>query len=515
MHHDQGPLKEILLRVLLRTDALSPGRLGSHGLVFASSALLASCIAGCGSNDSAGNGNSGRRPHAQATAPMVPRPPLCSRTADDPVRDVFCKTETSIASLGALQDALKVPYDTHVRVDPAFMGHSTSLSGRVVSPINPRVIIDIYDSAHTADRVLLAFQRGAQHVEMAAWSPTGGTFDFYLLTFTQACNAAPGGCSPGDLYTPAIESDWAGVELQDDEDLKNTPLDCRQCHQRGREAPVLLMRELQSPWMHFFEGPPSALMYLPSLDQSGGMALESTYERAKGDEPYANFVLQAIQNSSGSGLQGAVDPDQPLRFDSLTILAERFPYTAPAGSPPERSKTWDREYETFKLGDHLALPYFAPNPTDPDKLAALTTAYQDYRAGSIAAVDLPDLADIFPDDPHGRAQIGLQTEPDATPAEALIQACAPCHNDVLDQDISRARFNVALSRLDAAELDAAVDRLGRATDDPAVMPPSTARQLDDATRERVIEYLRAGDFAQGDLGLLSHAATAGMAGKAR
>ncbi len=432
------------------------------------------------------------------------------------MRDVFCERRTSIASLQDLQDALKAPYENaRVHVDAAFMGHSTSLAARVVSPINPRVIVDIADPAHTADRSFYAFQRGEQRVEMAAWSRTGSRLDFYLLEFTQACNSAPGGCSPGDLYTPAIETNWTGVVLQDDEDIKNTPLDCRQCHQRGREAPVLLMRELQSPWVHFFEGPPSAAAYLPLLAQSGGMALELAYEGAKGDEPYANFVVQAIQSSSGSGLQAAVDADQPLVFDSLNIMAERFPYSAPAGSPPQRSKTWDREYETFKLGEHLALPYFAPDPTDPDKLAALTTAYGSYRAGALTAAELPDLADIFPDDPQVRAEIGLQTEPHASPAEALVQACCPCHNDVLDQTISRARFNVALSGLDAAELGAAVDRLGRSADDPAAMPPSSARQLDPATRTRVIEYLQAADFSQDDLDMLSHAAAAGMAGRAR
>ena len=113
------------------------------------------------------------------------------------------------------------------------MGHSTSLSGRIVSPINPRVIMNTADAPHTADHALLAFQRGEQRVEMTARSRTDGNYYFYLVTFTQECNSAPAGCSPGDLYTPAIETNWVQVEIQDDEDLKNTPSDCRQCHQRG------------------------------------------------------------------------------------------------------------------------------------------------------------------------------------------------------------------------------------------------------------------------------------------
>jgi hypothetical protein len=192
-----------------------------------------------------------------------------------------------------------------------------------------------------------------------------------------------------------------------------------------------------------------------------------------------------------------------------------MPVSAAAGTGAGRSPTWDRAYEGFKLGEHLALPYYDPNPTDPGKLAALTTAYRSYLAGSTTAAELPDLADIFPDDPHVRAEIGLQTEPDATPAETLIQACCPCHNDVLDQSISRAKFNVALSRLDPSELASAADRIGRAGAVAGAMPPPDARQLDPAMRQRLIDYLGAADFSKADLAMLAHAAEAGMAGDAQ
>jgi hypothetical protein len=203
-----------------------------------------------------------------------------------------------------------------------------------------------------------------------------------------------------------------------------------------------------------------------------------------------------------------------LLFDSSTILSERYPLTTSPDSSPQRSQTWDREYETFKLGEHLALPYFDRDATDPDKLAALTSAYQSYSAGLTPPAELPDLADVFPDDPHVRAEIGLQTEPDATPAEALVQACGACHNDVLDQGISRARFNIALSRLDPAEVAVAIDRLDIARSEPGAMPPPEARQLDPRVRSQLIEYLQAGNFSAPDLDMLAHAASAGMAGNA-
>jgi hypothetical protein len=452
---------------------------------------------------------------SSSTAPMV-RPGFCSRPGDDAVRDVFCNDSTPVTSLEDLQDALAIPYrNDELHGVATFMGHSTSLSGRVVSPINPRVVMNRIDPKRSGDSALVAFQRGEQRVEMAARARGGTAFDFYLLTFTQACNTALGGCLPGDLYTPAIETDWLGVEVRDDEDLKDTISDCRQCHQRARTTPVVLMRELDSPWMHFFEEPPDDQYQASSLDRGGSMALELAFQAAKGDEEYASFSPSAIRASAVSAITGLADPSQPLLFDSEAIIDERLPLSAPAGTTPGRSPTWDRAYETFKLGEHLALPYFDPNPTDPGKLAALTTAYRSYLAGSTTAAELPDLADVFPDDPHVRAEIGLQTEPDATPAETLIQACCPCHNDVLDQTISRARFNVALSRLDRAELASAADRIGRASGEAGAMPPPDARQLDPALRQRLVDYLDAGHFSDAELEMLTHAAQAGMAGDAR
>jgi hypothetical protein len=447
---------------------------------------------------------------------LTPRPGFCSRPGDDAVRDVFCNEDTRITSLEELQDALSVPYtDDTLHGISTFMGHSTSLSGRVVSPINPRVIMNTIDPRRLSDRALLAFQRGEQRVEIAAQARGGTAFEFYLLTFTQACNTSLGGCLPGDLYTPAIEKKWLDVEVRDDEDLKDTTSDCRQCHQRARTTPVVLMRELDSPWMHFFEEPPDDEFQVSIPDRSGSMALERVFHAAKGDEEYASFSPSAIMVSAVTAITGLADPSQPLLFDSEAIIDERLPLSAPEGTAPGRSPTWDRAYETFKRGEHLALPYFDPNPTDPGKLAALTTAYRSYLAGTTTAAELPDLADIFPDDPHVRAEIGLQTEPDATPAETLIQACCPCHNDVLDQTISRAKFNVALSRLDRAELASAADRIGRASADPGAMPPPDVRQLDPSMRQRLIDYLTAGNFSDADLEMLAHAAQAGMAGDAQ
>jgi len=105
------------------------------------------------------------------------------------------------------------------------------------------------------------------------------------------------------------------------------------------------------------------------------------------------------------------------------------------------------------------VPYHDVKVTDPDKLAAMTAAYVDYREGRLAREDLPDIRDIFPDDPMLRARMGLETEPGMSGERSAHEACAQCHNDRLDQTLSRARFNVDLSRLSDDEKARAVARV--------------------------------------------------------
>ena len=94
--------------------------------------------------------------------------------------------------------------------------------------------------------------------------------------------------------------------------------------------------------------------------------------------------------------------------------------------------------------------------------------------------------------------------------EALIQACGSCHNDVLDQSLSRARFNIDLSRLDRTELDTAIERIERPRTEPGCMPPPEARQLDPTVR--VLDYLRGDARDAGVVDALERASALGMAG---
>jgi hypothetical protein len=451
-----------------------------------------------------------------ASTIVYPQPGFCAREGDDAVRDVFCSdAPPEVGSLHELLALLELDpsgfdpnaLDAQNMLDPerhvAVIGHSTALSGRLVSPINPRVIL-------LGQSVLATFQRGVQRVELATRERTEGRLVFYLLTFAQACNDAREGCSPGALYTDAIERDWQSFVVEDDEQLKNTPADCRQCHQRGTAEPQLLMRELESPWTHFFF-PAAAESMGPGENGSG---LMRDYQIANGQERYAGVDFAMITALSVFNLEAIVGVDQPLLFDAPQIENERWPWTPDTGYAEtiQDSPTWEAAYEAFKRGEQLALPYVELRATDPDKQAALSEAYRRYQDGELEAEDLPDLGDIFPDDPRVRARIGLETEPDATPEEALIQACGPCHNDVLDQSISRARFTIALGRLDRATIDRAIERIELPAGALGVMPPPEARQLTPEVRDRLLEYLRSDLEPEAIDPMLERAAELGMRG---
>lgn len=471
------------------------------------SCLLVSCDSGSGTGTS-------------AAPPDIERPGFCARADEDAVRDVFCTdAPPEVTGLSDLQRLLNLhphaddpdfpavgdpmtdnPFAAAGRV--AVMSHSTSLSGHLVSPINPRTII-------MGSSALMAFVRGVQRIELISGSRLTGSLNFYVVSFEQACNDSDEGCKPGDLYTPRLESDWKRVRVHDGEELKNTPLDCRQCHQRGTERASLLMRELESPWTHFFA--PSGIGFTsPGVN---GSDLMDDFLAAKGDELYGGYDLSSLSLITPFILQMRVPTAQPLYFDSLNIMRERYPL-GPDGSSTEEqpSPIWENAYEAFKRGEQLALPYFGQRATDPEKQRTLTAAYRRFHEGELDADDLPDLADIYPDDPMLRARMGLQTEPGASAEEALIEACGSCHNDVLDQSISRARFNIDLSRMGRAELDLAIDRILRDAGEPGAMPPPEARQLDSEALERLVELLREEHDTRDPDPRLQHAARVGMTG---
>jgi len=127
-----------------------------------------------------------------------------------------------------------------------------------VSPINPRAII-------LGPNTFLAFNRGIQQVELASVDRDTTAYNFYLVVVhaRRAIGHRAGATRATDSRR-GLESNWLDVTARDAEDLKNTPLDCRQCHERARETPVLLMRELHGPGRISFSPIKTTPMLLPS-----------------------------------------------------------------------------------------------------------------------------------------------------------------------------------------------------------------------------------------------------------
>ncbi|HKP57851.1 MAG TPA: hypothetical protein VJV78_14060 [Polyangiales bacterium] len=419
---------------------------------------------------------------------------VCSTAGDDLVRDLFCGPEQlSIGSALDLQAALRLGPSGIAGVSGAALtGHTTSLSARSVSAINPRVIFyRLGVMPANIEFVALSFNRGDQFAEIAVLDRRGSEFRFYLLHFQQPCNQAPGGCTPGDLLTEAAETDWQDVTLYDEPSLANTVLDCATCHQPGGpNTPKLLrMQEFDSPWTHWFY-----------KNTDGGKALVDDYTAAKGDESVAGLPREEVEYSAPGGLQllvGSRNHDQPNVFDSAVIEREVRDSAAQSGgnqpfdnSIPGTSPTWRAAYERAQRGESIPLPYHDVKVTDPAKLERLTLAYQAYLAGDLAREELPDLRDVFPDDPARLAAMGVMTEPGLSGEAVLIEACSMCHNDRLDPSLSRARFRADLQGLSRTEKDLAIARLSLPANDVHAMPPARLRALSKQARARAIDALR-------------------------
>lgn len=382
---------------------------------------------------------------------------LCSRPGQDKLRQVFCgPTPPSINGIVDLQKALGIAIVDPNRVGRnnngtggnaafALSGGSSSLVGRFTSAINPRLVIFTPPANNTPNPsfVSLGFVRGEQFAEIAAGDPATKAVNFFLVKFEQDCNAAKPGCTPGDLLTPAVEANWRKVTVYEDTDIGNTIFDCKQCHQPGGPAtPKLLrMQELRNPWTHFFRD-----------NTSGGPALIADYQAAHGvDEAYAGIPGAMISSSNPAILERLVRDNgfgtQPNEFPTRTIESE-----IQSGISP----TWQKLYDQFVAGTVIAPPFHDVKVSDPAKLALLTDAYQSFLDGTLPAGELPDIRDIFPD--TALRDMGFMVKDGLSGSEIITQACTQCHNAKLPQDITRARFDVDLSKMSRTEKDIAIER---------------------------------------------------------
>jgi len=485
---------------------------------------------------------------------------VCDRNAGKVNRltTAFCTNKVRPKSLVELQQALGIALQQGQTASLAnggpgyaLQGHSSSLVGRFVSAINPRVILF---SPRSNDNVVLGFVRGEQLAEIAVRN-TDGSFDFFIAAFKQACNAKPEGCSPAETLTPAVESNWTAFTIYQDEDLKNSIVDCRHCHQPdGPSSPkILRMQELRNPWLHWFRN-----------NTTGGQQLIADYQAAHGtQEIYGGIPANAIPGSDpadletfvrGNGFQEAGvttqnQASQPNQFNTtqipteiaaatraqVTFLDEAACKVSKTAPSPSNSPTWDGLL--FNAMNHtnaclianqvpagtvaskknfIPPPYHSLRVTDPALLTKYTNQYKALAAGTLPPAQFEDHREIFPADQKVVSQMGFAVDPDLAPQEILKLACGQCHHSDLDQGLSRAKFNALdfskMANLNQ-ELDIAISRVklgysparlkaeglkiigenGAAVEmhkaeHLLTMPPRRFRQLTDAQIDSLVKY---------------------------
>jgi hypothetical protein len=407
------------------------------------------------------------------------RQALCARSGKDKVREVFCgPNPPKVQSLKDLQKALGLDIDAgngglfgniFGGVGFVFNAASSSLVAQSTSSINPRLIM--FTRGNSERLVSLGFVRGEQFAEIAARDPDTGVVNFFLVEFRQDCNERTEGCRVGELLTPAIEKDWREVTIYEDKDIENTIVDCLQCHQpegpSGRK--MLRMQERVNPWLHFMRS-----------STAGGQQLLADFRAAKGDEEYAGIPAARFGQSDPAQLQAFVEgagfANQPNEFSSIAIPGRGA------------NAAWTRLYDGFVQGRFIAPPYHNLRISSPEKLSDMTAHYQAYRRGEVKAEDLRDIREVIDD--GGKRDMGFMVKEGLSGQDILVQACAQCHHDSLNQDISRAKFKLDPNKMDCKERELAIERLRLPAEDHKRMPPARFRSLTQDEIEKVVAVLR-------------------------
>ncbi|MFO0547089.1 MAG: hypothetical protein U0271_01810 [Polyangiaceae bacterium] len=369
----------------------------------------------------------------------------------------------------------------------ALLSHSTSLSGRVVSPINPRVFLFTNPATEgpiagnpkpDPDMIAVAFTRGEPLVEIVARG-AGGELRFLLLRFELACEAEAGGCSDADRFGPSIETGWLGATPYSGEALRNTTMDCEVCHRpAGPDSPaVLRMVERKPPWTHFFR------------DKEGGRLLLDDYFTAHTNaETYGGIPGALITWSEPARLEGFVEhegnAEQPVELFTMAVTRLEMRGKDPADEPHYRQILSDA-----MTGRGLPAPFPATRFADKGALARAAKAYKKVTStgGEGELVAPSELVTPETDYALGRA-----VAPEASGEEVVLRACSLCHNGRLDQTLSRSRFDATrLGEMPASERERAAERLRLPSSSPLAMPPARFVSLGDSQRERAIAALLA------------------------
>jgi hypothetical protein len=457
---------------------------------FLSTLVVVVTIVGCG-HDTSGTGDDG----VDASVSTVSGDPLgglptgvdqwnalCAKHYGDMISAKLCAgtTPPTITSLADLEALLGLTVQPNPNGDPninknvrvTLVSESEGIGMRHTTPINPRAFLMTPPVMSSNQYQVLAFSRGEPFVELVANDPTAHTLRFFLVRFHPACEP---NCNNADLMTPTIEANWTSYTVYDDATIKNTTVDCLNCHQPGGPSSpkILRMQELANPWGHwFYPERPQTLQAVQDFQAAhpaenyAGIPYQNIY----GSRP---FVLMQLAQYNGFGAQ-------PNAFDTLKINTEM---TAGGSSP-----TWDALYAKAVAGQEIPVPYYFTPHTDATKVQQMTAAYQQVMAGTLARDQLPDINDTVLD--TTLPYISVRPKAGLDGSGILKHMCRMCHNSSLDQTISRSMFNIdTLGQLPRAEKDAAIARLMLPPTDIHHMPPARFHELSQGERDLVVQEL--------------------------
>lgn len=445
---------------------------------------------------------------------------LCARNHDDAIARAFCAGDSppTVTSIEELLELVGLGFvegnlENGMNGNPGLTlaSHSTAIGTRFVNAINPRAFVFTPpvggvtfppSGIPNEDLVMMGFARGEPFVELVANDRTDDELRFYLFRFVPECEESDAGCSNADLFTPAAESGFVSYSLYDDGDIRNTVVDCLQCHQPdGPGTPKLLrMQEFQEGWTHWFY--PNRAQNREAMQ----MFVDTHDGESYGGIPGAMLTQQMLlENNEGTAAPTVMEQvirnqgfdQQPNEFPSQVILNERLNAGCTCNNcampPPidpthSCSPTWDALYANAVHGGEIAVPYFDGHITDPVKVAAAGQAYRDVMAGAMPGDQMPDIRDVLLTEAY--PYLSYAPAPALDGREILQHMCGHCHNSSLDQTISRSNFNVEnLDTLPQAIKAKAIVRLQLPEDDIEKMPPVRFHQLSEAEIDLVIDEL--------------------------
>ncbi|HYX37436.1 MAG TPA: hypothetical protein VE954_30405 [Oligoflexus sp.] len=421
---------------------------------------------------------------------------VCDRNVGkvNKVITAFCTNNLRPKSLAELHTALGLAFPAAPQAGrgnngaagngPAYaiQGHSSSLVGKFVSAINPRVIL----MDRINNDIALGFVRGEQFAEIAVRN-ADNTFDFFLVGFKQACNAKPEHCSAGELLTAAVETGWTAFTLFQDIDLKNTIVDCMHCHQPDglQSQKILRMQELRNPWTHWFrdntDGQQLIADYTAAWGTDGVGGVPGALISGSDPQQLENFVrdnnMLFQEAQAANAAARAQQPNEFLtnqirgevanaanngRSPTAEMLRQRFMARKALSFSVQGTTITPLNADTAVAKNYIPIPFFGLKVADPTLQATFTKQIQDFKAGTLTAAQFKDTREIFPADQQALADVGFAVAPNETPQNILALACSQCHHSGLDQTQSRAKFNAVdftkMANLNA-ELDVAIGRL--------------------------------------------------------